>query len=304
MTKLMKKFGHRAFFEPIFPGAPRVCYSPSGDGDGGDDEAAAAAAAAELAAKEAEDAEKAAAEVEKEIEEAEGGADLKALSAEKAKLVREVMDKKQKLRDAEKRAEQALERLKAYEGIDPDKVRELIKKEADAEKAAAEAKGDFDRVKAMMVEEHQKQLETLRTANEELKAAREKDAQLISNLTVGNDFSGSRFIREQLTLTPTKARALYGSHFEIQDGRTVAFDKPAGSGERTMLVDASGEPLPFDEAFKRIIDADPDKDTLLRAGVTPGGGSKTIPVNKEREKNDKDHLFGASRIAASIATDI
>lgn len=261
----------------------------------------AAAAAAAVAAEEAEQK-----RLQDEAEAAELAAeatrDAKTLATEKAKLVREVMDKKAKLKEADKKAADAAAALAAYEGVDPAKVRELLRKESDAEKSAAEAKGDFERVKAMMVEEHGKETKTLSDRIAELQSAVVERDSAIVKLTIGNDFGSSTFIRDTLTLTPAKARQLYGAHFEIQDGRTVAFDKPAGSAARTMLVDATGTPLPFDAAFKRIIEADPDKDTLLRATVHPGAGSRTTSADTTaREKAaETDGLFGASRIAAAL----
>lgn len=287
-----------------------VAYAPANEGTGADEKTAeqleTEKRAANLAAGDADDEKDAAAAELAEAEAAaaaleDTGKDTKTLAAEKAKLLREVMDKKTKLKDAEKKVADAAAAIAAYEGIDPAKVRELVKKEADAEKAAAEAKGDFDRVKAMMVEEHGKEKKVLEDKIAELTAARAADADMINNLTVGNDFGSSVFIKETLTLTPSKARALYGAHFEIQDGRTVAFDKPAGKPNRTLLVNASGDPLAFDEAFKRIIDADPDKETLLKAKIAPGAGSSSNQKQIEK-KPVGDGLYGVSRIRLGLDT--
>lgn len=256
---------------------------------------AAAKAAEEAAAKELADAEAAAAAAD------DATKDAAALAAEKAKLLREVMDKKTKLQAAEKKAADAAAALAAYEGIDASRAKELAKKEKDAETAAAEARGDFDRVKQMMAEEHAKATKTLEDQIAELRQLRQADADMINNLTVGNDFGASTFIKDSLTLTPSKARTIYGAHFEVQDGRTVAYDKPAGKQNRTMLVNASGDPLSFDEAFKRIIDADPDKDTLLKAKIAPGSGSKNENVKPPVRQEDTG-LYGKSRIAAALAS--
>lgn len=284
---------------------PRVMFAPE-DGTGADKTAEEKKAADTAAADADEEKDKAAAE----LAEAEAAAaaledsdkDAKTLAADKAKLLREVMDKKAKLKAAETKAAETAAALAAYDGIDPVKVKELVRKEADAEKAAAEAKGDFDRVKAMMVEEHAKEKKTLEDKIAELTQARQVDADTINNLTVGNDFGSSTFIKDSLTLTPSKARALYGAHFEIQDGKTVAFDKPAGKANRTMLVNSSGDPLSFDEAFKRIIDADPDKETLLKAKVAAGAGSSSTQKTTEQKKPANDGVYGVSRIRIGLDT--
>lgn len=230
----------------------------------------------------------------KAAEDPDASAELRKLRDEKAALLREVMEKKNKAKEAE-------EALQRYEGIDPDKVRELMEKEQKAQLEAEEAKGNFERVKQMMVEQHQADMQKLNEQisekDEALAAARKQ----IDDLTVGNNFNGSEFIREKLVLSPTKARALYGGHFEMQDGQLVAYDKPAGAKDRTMLVDGSGTPLGFDAAIEKIIKADPDAKSMLKATVKPGSSSKSTPEgDKGGEKKPDDGLYGARRIVANI----
>lgn len=303
---------------PMYPGAPRIMFAPEnegGSGGAGDADAIAAAQAAASTQKHAEEqaaAEKAAADAAeakaaKELEDAEAaaaleadkGKDAAALAAEKRDLLREVMEKKNKLKDAQAAASAATEALKAYEGVDVAKYRDLIKKEREAETAAAEARGDFEAVKKAMAEEHQKTTKTLEGRIADLEGKLSQKDQVIDTLTVGNDFGTSAFIRESLTLTPTKARQLYGDHFEVKDGRTVAYDKPKSAANRNPLVDASGNPLVFDEAFKRIIEADPDKETMLKAKVNPGSNSKTTPAAVEK-KAAVGPMQGVDRIRASL----
>lgn len=300
-----------------YPGAPQIMFAPetgSGSGGAGDADAIAAAAAAaavekheqEVAAAEAAAAEAAAAQELQEAEDAaaaaaEAGKDPKTLADEKVKLLREVMDKKNKLKAAEQAAKDAAAQLKAFEGVDPAKYRELLKKEQDAELAAAEAKGDFDRVKAVMADEHAKEKKTLEERIAALEGALGEKDSVIDTLTIGNDFGQSAFIKDSLTLTPAKARQLYGPHFEVKDGQTVAYDKPKGMPNRNPLVDASGNPLVFDEAFKRIIELDPDKESLLKAKVTPGSASSTTPQAKPAAtQKTTTILSGVDRIRASF----
>ncbi len=229
------------------------------------------------------------------------GDDVEALKAANAKLLKEVMKKKTALKDATKAADAANAALAAYEGLDPAKVKALAKAAADAEAAEAEARGDFDRVKAMMVEEHNKEKQTLQEQIEQLNAARKADQAVIADLTIGNSFSSSTYIKDELLLTPNKARKLYGAHFETIDGKTVAFDKPAGEQGRTMMVNGSGEPLSFDEGLKRLIEADPDRDTLVKVKLKQGGHSSTTTSDKSgTEKKATTELYGVSRIAASL----
>jgi hypothetical protein len=222
---------------------------------------------------------------------------LKAAAAEKADLLREVMDKKEKLKLATKEATEAKKALEAYEGIDPAKVKELLRKEMEAERAAAEAKGDFERVKTMMVEEHQKELKKIKDELEAERTNRKSDMSLIDELTVGNSFGNSDYIREDLTISPSKARRLYGDHFERQGGVVVAYDKPAGEANRTLLVNSKGEPLSFDEALSRIVEADPDKKGILKSKAKPGASSST---SIDKGKPDQQKLSGKAHIVAAV----
>ena len=98
----------------------------------------------------------------------------------------------------------------------------------------------------------------------------------------------------------SKARVLYGTHFEFKDGAIVAYDKPAGSAERNILVDAKGDPLSFEAAIKKIVEADPDKDQLLKSKIKPGAGSKT--TSKAAAPAEKlEQPTGVSRISAAIS---
>ncbi|MDE4297094.1 hypothetical protein PXK56_18055 [Phaeobacter gallaeciensis] len=305
-------------FNPAFlrMGTSAIAWDAPGEGGtgggAGDDDAAKAAAAKaaedakageEAAAlKAAEDAEaKAKAEADAAAKAAEGGdADAKKLAEEKAELLREVMDKKNKLKDAQDDAADARAKLAEFGDVDPAKVKALLKAEQDAEQAALEAKGEFDRVKEMMATEHTKQLEAKDAEIEALKAAAASKDETIDKLTVGQSFSTSKFIQDDLILSSNKVRQLYGSHVGLQDGEVVVYDKPSSAKDRTVMVDGVGKPLSFDEGLKRLVDADPDKDTMIKSKMAPGGKSKTpAPAGKQKPKDNG--LRGAARIAQSLS---
>lgn len=290
-------------------GARPIAFEAPAEGTPGGDPAAAAIAAAAAEAKNAEDLALAETATKKAKEDADAAALAAAggdpekvkLAAEKADLLKEVMDKKTKLKDSAADLAKATKQLEAYNGVDPEKVKALLKAEADAEKSALEAKGDFERVKAMMAEEHEKQVKTLQEQIEAISTARQKDISLIDDLTVGNAFGTSAYIAENLILSVAKARQLYGAHFEMKDGTVIGYDKPAGAANRTVLVNASGDVLGFEDAMTRIVDADPDKKSITKSKQKPGGSSTTTTVTPDTKSKD-DGLFGRARIAASLGT--
>lgn len=265
---------------------------PAGSGGGGGaseaDKAAADKAAADKAAADKTEAEKAAADK----------AGNQPTDAE-AKLLKEVMQKKEALKTAEAEAAAAKARLAEFDGIDAAAVKKLMAEQKAAEEAQLVAKGEFDTLKARMAEEHTKVTMSLQDqikALQEQLAAKERD---VDELSVGSQFSQSKFIGEETTIPPSKARALYGAHFELEDGKIVGYDKPRGSAGRAPLVDQFGNPVAFEDAMRKIIEADPDKDSLLRSKVKPGAGSESKTAKKLPDTSQKP-VGSISKISAGL----
>jgi hypothetical protein len=242
------------------------------------------------------------AERKKEAEQKDG----KKPTDEEAKLLKEVMEKKNALKTATDELARVKEQLKQFEGIDPAKVKELLKAQADAEaakKAAEEAKlkaeGNWDALKKQMNEAHKKELDAKNAEILEIQGRERTLQSIIAELTVGNAFGNSKFIAEEMSLTPAKTRALFGSHFEFKDGKMVGYDRPAGASDRTMLIDGKGEPLSFEEAIKKIVAADPDSDQLVKSKLKQGAGSGTL--NGGKPGDGTKELSSREKIAKGLA---
>ncbi|CCG43283.1 DUF6651 domain-containing protein [Magnetospirillum molischianum] len=220
-------------------------------------------------------------------------------AARLAALETELASARQSADEAKRAAEDAAARLAAFDGVDPVEAKRLLKEKQEAELAAAEARGEFDRVKAAMVEAHQVELSAKDSAISTLQGQLTSLQAQIDELTVGRSFSDSAFIRDELVLTPAKTRTLYGAHFEIEGGALVGYDKPKGASDRTPLVDARGNKLGFEDALRRLIDADPDKERLLKSKLAAGAGSGT--QEKAPAPTKQVELHGMSRIAAALS---
>lgn len=222
-------------------------------------------------------------------------------SDEEARLLKENMKRKQENADLKKRLDSvsAIQaQLEELGGLDA--LKALVQDKRTSEEKALEAKGDWERLKARMQEENNKKLTEAATAAEQLKAELEKSQKQINELTIGSKFGQSKFIGEDLTLTPTKARALYGSHFDYVDGKVVGYDKPRGEADRTMFVDNMGNPVDFDDAMKKIVDSDPEKEYLYKSKMAAGASSDTKTTTKTPEKKAVA-LDPTSKIAAALA---
>lgn len=245
-----------------------------------DPEELAALEAEKLAAAEAEEA--AAEKAKKSKEESNDDASKKTgLTDSEAKALKEVMKWKAQAREAEKKAAELESKFGSF---DIEAAKEALRKAEEAETKEMEKKGEYDRLLAKQREAADARIEAEKVAKE---AAEKRIAELnetVNKLALGNSFANSRYIQENLALTPNKTQALYSSHFEIEEGKVVAYDAPKGAANRTPIVDARGEPVPFDEAMAAIINADPDKDYLIKSNLKSGSGSKpAADSNKEKK---------------------
>jgi hypothetical protein len=127
-----------------------------------------------------------------------------------------------------------------------------------------------------MAAEHQKEKGTLlEQLTGKDKVVAEKDS-LINKLTIGQKFASSTYANESLVV-PTVAETLFGQHFAFENGEVVAYDKPAGATERTLIVGSDGKPLAFEDALKKIVEARPDRDKLVRDKLKTGAGTRPAP---------------------------
>lgn len=218
-----------------------------------------------------------------------------------AKLIKEVMAKKEQIAEQGKKIQELEANLSAFNelgGIDA--LKKMVETQRAAEKMELEKKGEWDKLKEQMVAEHDKATAGLKQEITDLKSQILAEKNKVSELTVGSAFSGSEYLKNKTILTPAKARIIYGGHFDISEtGQVVAYDKPRGTEGRTPLVDQSGNGVSFEVAIERIIAADPDRDSMLRAPGKQGSGSGTEGApNKPVKTKTKSSL---DMIASGLA---
>lgn len=203
---------------------------------------------------------------------------------------------------AEREAKKARETAKKFEGIDPEKARENEKKVKEAEANAreadrkkAEAEGNFEKLRQLQNEEYEAGLKAERearaAAEDRARAAEER----ANRALVTTAFAGSTFILNDTIFNPVKAARMFGDHVEVEGDEVVVYDGPRGS-KRAKVMDSRGNALPFDQAIRKVIEADPDKDLFLRNKIKPGVGSKSED-GKPAAVLPKDRL---SRLAAGL----
>lgn len=198
-------------------------------------------------------------------------AEIETLKKEKADLLKEVMAKKEKIKTLEE----------TLNGVDPAVIKDLLAKQKEAEEKARkdeqerlEKENNWEALKKQIVEENQKTIGDLNAQIESLKKEVENNKKEKETLFINSKFEESKYIKENLILTPSKTKIIYGSYFDLEDGQMVAYNAPKGSTQRMRLVDGNGNNLDFDRALAKIVDTDPDKDTILRSKVRAGANSR------------------------------
>jgi len=240
-----------------------------------DEEKAAAEAAARA------EAEKAAAEKAKLEQEAAARADADKAAADAAKA-----DAAKAEADRLAALQAELEEAKAlaakFNGLDPEAARaalaeiEKAKKEAaEAEKEKLKAEGNFEKLRELQQAEADARIAAAEKARIEAEEAARTAQERLNQALIDTAFANSKFLQEETILSGPKAQRLFRDHVEIENGQIVVYDKPADAAGRAKVMDTKGNPLPFNEAIKSVIEADEDRDAFLKTKVTPGAGSKT-----------------------------
>lgn len=223
------------------------------------------------------------------------------LSDSEAKLLSDLMKHKQGRKEAEAQAQSLRAELDKFKGINLEEVQAMLAERRQNEERKLAEQGNWDALKSQMLEQHTVQLDTVKSELQSLAAERDGLKRQIEEMSIGGAFTGSKFISDELVLTPAKARVIYGGHFDVVDGAVVAFDKPRGTEGRTQLVDAAGEPLGFDAALRKLIDKDPERDHMLRSKAKPGAQSGSEKVAGAAGRQSKAGMTGVDRIAAGLA---
>jgi hypothetical protein len=148
--------------------------------------------------------------------------------------------------------------LEKFGDIDPD--------------AAAKALQDVQ----AMSDDHKTAMENLR---KEMSSAYDEKIQdrdgTIENLQgqifkfqVSDKFNSSE-VAKSLIYDPSDAAIIFGQNFEIENGNVVG----KLNGNIIYSREKPGEPAGFDEALQAMIDARPNKDSILKSNVKPGAGT-------------------------------
>lgn len=161
--------------------------------------------------------------------------------------------------------EEALTKLKAFEGIDPDKARAALETVAKLDASKLIDTGEVDKLKAQITQQFQTQLNEKDSAFTELKSKYE-------NMIVDNAFANSDFIRNNVAVPTDMFEAKFRNNFKVENGDVVAYGY---DGSRLMSKTRAGEYATVEEAMQILAESHPQKDVILKANPGSGSGSGT-----------------------------
>lgn len=164
------------------------------------------------------------------------------------------------LREAKEKAENT---LKNYDGLDAKLAKEAIDKLKQIDAKQLIDAGKVEEVKSQIKTEYEKQLQEKDTLAQQLQTR-------LDDMQVNSVFSQSDFVRNNIAVPQDMFEASFRKNFKIEDGKIVAYDK---AGNRLMSKQSIGEFATPEEALRLLVEAHPQKDTILKAGVGSGSGA-------------------------------
>lgn len=199
--------------------------------------------------------------------------DGKEIEFDAARAFKTIKDLNEENRKHREEKEAAIKKLEVYGDLDAEAAKKALETVKSYDQKKMVDAGEVEKVKAEAVEAFKKQLEETKTSYEakisELKSSTESKDSQIFNLMVKNRFSSSKVVSDKLSIPADMVEAKFGNNFKIEDGKVIAYL----DGKKIYSRKNAGEFADFEEALEVMIDAYPNKDTILRGSGASGSGA-------------------------------
>lgn len=216
-------------------------------------------------------------------------ADLSRGSAETAELRKEI--------------ETMAGKLKAFDGLDPEKARTGLDM---AEKVAAGKLielGKVDELKAQVGKAYEDKLASLQTALEKAKADNAASLQAkdekIHAMLVRQVFDASPFLKEKTLLPPDIAFERWSRNFRVIEENGDPVLEGMLNGQSILSEERPGQRATPEECLQMIINTHPQKQTFMRplpggSGTQPKSGA--VPAGKAMSRASFDQMPPAEKV--------
>ena len=159
--------------------------------------------------------------------------------------------------------EDALEKLKKFEGIDAEKARIALETVSKMDASKLIDAGKIDELKAELNGQYQSQLSEKDKAFSDLQTK-------YDSMVINNVFANSDFIRNNVAVPRDLFEAKFRGNFKVENGEVIVY---GNDGNRLYSKDRAGEYATAEEGLRILAESHPNKDTILRANVGTGTGS-------------------------------
>jgi len=204
--------------------------------------------------------------------------------------------------------EAAEAKLKQFEGItDPVAARKALETVSSLDSKDLIAAEKVDEIKAAAIAAAQAKLDaTIAAKDEVIKAVTVERDTFVGQLNrelIGGSFSRSGFVKDKLSVPSDMAQAMFGPSFKVEDGKVVAYDKDKNPIWSTARP---GEKADFEEAMEKLVDAYPNKNSIIRgvnqngSGARPGQELATATTMTTAELNSLPPKARAERMAKGV----
>lgn len=161
------------------------------------------------------------------------------------------------------KAEQNAEKIKAYEGLDPEAARKALELTSKLDAKQLVESGKVDELRSQITAQFSAQLSEKEKAYNDIQSR-------LNNMMVDSVFSSSEFVRNSVAIPNDIFKDSFSKHFKVEKGELQSFDK---AGNRILSRTRAGEYASPDEALQILVESHPQKAMLLKADVGAGSGS-------------------------------
>jgi hypothetical protein len=154
--------------------------------------------------------------------------------------------------------------LKAFEGLDAAAAKDAISKLKTIDDKKLIDAGEVEKVKAEAIKAIEEKYAPVLKERDDLKT-------LLDNEMIGGSFARSKFAAEKLAIPADFVQSRFEKNFKREDGKVVGHDQ---AGNKIYSKARPGELADFDEALEILVDAYPQKASILKGNGHSGGGGK------------------------------
>jgi len=167
--------------------------------------------------------------------------------------------------------EAALERLKAFEGIeDPLAAIKAIETVKNLDQKKLVDAGEVEKIKSEATKAFEEKLQALDAKYAPIVKERDDfQAKLIAE-KIGGAFARSKLIADKLAIPSDMVQARFGDAFKLEGDAIVAYDS---AGNKIFSRVNPGNIAGFDEALDILIEAYPYRDSILKGSGASGSGA-------------------------------